>query len=601
MKTIHLKTILFSLLLMTGNPIAFANEDPCSAVASADKLDCIKTRIEEAEASVESQFTRLSQPGPQGVKGKKGPMGLPGETGDSGGTRDTSTEVLYFDQSHYALIEDYRNFLKNHIRHVYNWTNGIGASVRFDEVAERMAKINRNPRIMGNGDNQIPFARNEYGTPLEEFYYEENGTLYRYYFENNSRVVGEEVGTSDGNYVMHDPCTLSPKPPYCGSLLSRRSTQLLMITNATYTSDPTPPYIPKEPEISVVGIDEYVSYNFGMTPDDALFQHVLDKVHYIISDNHQLLQALIRRIKNDHLEQLIAEGNEAETDQYAAMYNETEDYLSKISSLDNKAAKIQLANLASKSDVIHFYLVSTLIGVYLDYRHNNITLTADELASLHKIEDKFAYYMMVLKRKWRDVAYEERERYWDTTVDYSLAGLFASPTTPDFIKDARTKLEEDALAEQSAPVQGMWEAMEETGVSPDAMAPAIISGIATAMPSAGLLYSHHLDLIALEKVMVKLAVKGVEEVGDDVALQVASKLGIFSNVGKFAAGPFAIITTAITIGIEGGKQAFKQAAKEEAWRKFMAQDFNSPADLSLMTDEEIGNAMYMWLTIELGL
>ena len=75
MKTIHLKTILFSLLLMTGNPIAFANEDPCSAVASADKLDCIKMRIEEAEASVESQFTRLSQPGPQGVKGKKARWG----------------------------------------------------------------------------------------------------------------------------------------------------------------------------------------------------------------------------------------------------------------------------------------------------------------------------------------------------------------------------------------------------------------------------------------------------------------------------------------------------------------------------------------------
>lgn len=622
----------FNLLLLasiTLIPLAQAEvSDPCTE--ADDKIACITNAIEAKKTAIESRLVELAQPGPAGVTGPMGPTGLKGPQGDTGANGKIRTQDQYQNrraelQTKFEALVSFRD---DYVINPLDWRLDQSIRKRINNIRRRLSDINRNTSIIedytdpywGTFNQTLDFPKDNSDEYLTEFTYARNNdNALDIYIDTPSNVIRDrqnndadytttvQLGcTGRGNQAVPYYCSQSNPDVSYAALAKMNSFTAWVLDHPPIEDNPESVIIPvpaPKPEIVVGGLNYGLDYTLGEDTTDPLFKLAAEAAINTIIDNDSDIADGI----DDAVDALLVEANKLEdvgerNDALRAIIEVEEQKDAMLAFASNDLAN-NLKTIADMSDLpsMRSLLALQLTDIYLQYRNNEITVSDAQEKAFIRFEDQLSRYMLLFKRAWRNEAVKQYEDFWSNYVGFSAAQLLSLPQTPDFVEESLFTLEEKALANEGDTLREAYANIKETGMPAANPIPMIVNAAVTgtavaAAPATGA------TLSAIWSIGAKTAFKEIAWRLAGNTTKFALKLGPKVAAGASgAAGPLAICSVAVTIGVTAAIQVSKQVAKNERFERFMEKDFDTVADLSQLSDEEVTNSIYTWLVMRMGI
>lgn len=641
MKTKVLSSL--ALLLASMNTHAATSDDPCEG--TADRFTCLQALIDQEQQLITARIDYLNNtPGPKGETGPQGPQGIQGEQGADG-------YDVYSDFQDYVdkwmdelapIAQSYQND-REYSRDRLG-KNGYFAGdlrVRLGKSHLALSNLNRNPALMGAQTYNPYVATSDYSKlfypeavagvaidPLVGYAYSVDGMNF-YRVTKAAHSAPKATLTTDTNDILYgtftanicDDTVLSTVPSYCHNVADIE--EVNTVSNAWETG-----------QLVVVGGESIcdqgycggltfansprtvTAYQIKMASDNALYRLAIKEYLAILeSDINDITQdmvvsAVTMSTKILDLQAQIATESDPDTKadlqtRLDAATAAQESMLNGVPLLtffadpSNNNRELRLSILAASNPLVKFNITTVMSNLYYRYRDGTLTgLTTEEQTALYDFDDEMtAYYQNYIKR-WQAKAYNLRLDYFATKNFSTLASMFSSPHTPDFTKQAQAELEGEVYDKQTPLLRTLVDVASGTGLGFS------FGGVVATSWGMGALTGTlgPLDTVIFGNAALQLTPEILEvstEVAAEAVAEVASSSSAFGGVGvgSAAAGPAAIVTSAVIIAIEGGIQAFEQGKKDDNYNNLVNA---SPSDYTLtgMTEQEITNLVYMALLVD---
>jgi hypothetical protein len=420
---------------------------------------------------------------------------------------------------------------------------------------------------------------------------------------------------------------------FCGEVIGETETNDIVVTDLIVDVDvnlDTFISLPEdETDFQIVSLNEWANYKLGMDPDDLIFQMALDRMIEHAEDpdiSAAVFEGLYAAKAGVTARASVARGLYAGDTTVLAALDEWE--ADSRRSIDNSIAiytsigdpsypqrRLRLGEYAMDSDLMYYYLVETVIGLYLDYRQCQYAgllppsvpltceldwpLSPEVQAAFDNLEVKLLVYTKDYLQRWKDKAYQMKTEYWASKPQTAGPELFGDLNTPDFVDKANAALSGEYLDKQSEEVRHMHESMAAGGVF---VAGSIVAASTAAYVSAfGIgAATAQFVLVTGEVVTVSTSLTvGSALTGSAAAAGYVTSLSM-GGVIAAAAGPVAIVGAAVAIGVVTTKLIFEEGKKLEKYSAFMDFDVAGMTTTSLLAldNDVITNIMYMWLMLD---
>lgn len=667
-----MKKLLLSLTLLISQPVLAAIEDPCASEAKGDKLDCINVLILEQKQQIEARIAYLNTTpgpqggqgpqgdlgprGPQGAQGQQGPQGdqgsrgvpgpdslvqgPPGEQGPAGEDRRSADEAYILAKNN-TLVNRYRDFLSiflNQVRHPIE--NNLGPDL--SDLRQALSKSNRNVDIIKfqvtrhpNLYDGLDWPRDENGDYLASFtrFIDDQACTYSLSLGNSGDLVENCSYNPSGFFPARTVChETSPYiPSFCNNVISASEMDNIVVNNSTIIDAEVHNNVAlnlptTDTEFEIISLNEWVNYKLGLDSEDPILIMALDRMiehaenpdiyHAVVAGFESAKASVYTEISMLKLTRpdLINELNQYQADLLQAIENSAAIYNS-IADPSYQQRRLRLGEYAMDSTLMYYYLVETVMSIWLDYRQcqyagllpASVPLTCDldwplspeQQAAFDTFEAKLLQYTQNYLHRWQDRAFEMKAEYFASKPQTAGPELFGDINTPDFIEEANAELSGDYLARQPEDVRKMHESMAAGGVF---LAGSVVAASTAAYVSAygiGTATITYIGLTGATTTVTTSLTVGSALTGSAAAAGYTTSISAGGAIAAVA-GPVAIVGAAAAIGIVTTKMIFEEAKRQEKYEAFMAFDVNGMTTTSLhaLDNDVIANIMYMWLMVD---
>lgn len=650
----QLRSSLLLLTIMLCSHAIAEIADPC--VDSDQRFTCINTAISELQTQIDSRLTTLSTEkgltGPTGATGEQGPQGNQGAVG-----QDRFTAVAEMILARHQDVEQRTFDMRRRESQEINDQIQTGLIFSLGAVRRQFANVNRNPDIMGNGGDELPFPRDENGNELASFVIFDGPNECTYTSDNGNVVEScVNVGGVD-NLPIEDPCLAADSPSYCGNVVTSdvnaqfpdvdlegvdlsninvefdfqddASSEIFEdceFVSGNLVCDNNPPIV-----VSGGGQNAYANYLMGFREGNIVYslaiQNLVDQLKddTTRSDIRAALQSARADIPAKYLTlRLRPENNTAEI--LTALAQAEQEALANvdiaINLVDSFAVSSpgqiwhRLNDGAAKNDLMFLLVIESLNQVYNDYRRCELNIgtandllrpclrlySPDEIAAFNEFEVGLDVYLRERAQELRNEAIAQKEAFFSNFSGATLASLFGAPETPDFVQLAETVVNDRYLAGQSDDVVAWHQGLAAGGVAAGAVAATAAaafistSGLGTIAAASAVTVT---TVTASGTVVTSTATLAATNLTFNAIASGASSLSAATAGGAISAvaGPAGIVTAAILIGVLEALELAEQGKKDSKYNALLELDIDS-----ISTDDydknALANGIYMLLMID---